>query len=634
LFFVLFIPPPLQSSMHRYIILSLVLLQLICGARFAVAQEDGDVDPEKWGELAQLFMSQGFSFGPRHDWNAIDTDEGPFMRAHEAMQSAKQGQDSAVSPGIVQSANFRFPKTLSPQPSSSDTQYVYSRVNNPNFEALERQLGAWYDVRHQTVAKYPNDMLAHLGVDPIAHAGIPSPKVISFASGMGAISAVIGSILKSGDKMIIAKDLYYEVADVGALFSTIGDIKMIEVDVSNIDLVVDEAVDTSVKILYLESASNPHGRIPDFELLINRVRAVNNDIIVVVDNTWTSPVVFQPFRHDVDIIVESATKYLSGKGDAVLGIVAVYNHLPVLSTSASNEDEQDVSELRRSLLASLPQKLRMWRRLIGSNPAPFNAWLVSKGLETLSLRLEHMSIKTPEIADFIQTLPPVTRVHYCGSPSHPHFHLSQKYFYNGYCGGVLSFHLPLQSEEEVELVMRSAAPFIPAPSFGESQTLVMWPRKGNARNFPGDEERGVPDIEGYWFRLSLGLAPTEELKRDFFRWMSRLPFLTKSLASVDHKTFSRNQETGEVLLHISKADWQIIAAEPAPLFLKRQELSDIDANAPKSTHAIPIRMKMVRELGVENVEVAFDTIRPAHLASYVSYDAKYIISSFKHAQTR
>lgn len=619
------------SMMARYIgALVLVFLLAVWFSSVAVAQTQTPGDDEaKWGELAQLLMSQGFSMGPRHDYDTLDSEEGPQIRAHEAMQSVQRSPDSAVSAGIFQSANFRFPKTLSPQPASGETQYFYSRINNPNFEVVERQIGAWYDVRHKAVPKYPNDMVAHLGVDPLSSIRLPPPKVVSFASGMGAISAVIGSILKSGDKMIIAHELYYEVADVGDLLSNLGNIKMIALDASNIESVVDAASDTSVKILYLESASNPHGRIPDFDALISRVRAVNSDIVVVLDNTWTSPIVFQPFRHDVDVIIESATKYLSGKGDAVLGLAVVYNHGPKLSTSS--DEEQDVSDARRELLAALPQKLRVWRRLIGSNPAPFNAWLISKGMETLSLRMEHLSIKAPEIADFIQSLPPVTRVHYCGSPSHPHFHLSQKYFHNGFCSGALSFHLPLKSDEEVELVMRSAAPFVPAPSFGESQTLVMWPKKGSSRNFDGDAEKGVPDVQGYWFRFSLGLAPSEELKRDFFRWMTRLPFLTRALASVDHKAFSRSRESGKVLVQLSKADWQQIVTAPAPLFIKRQEFADIDETASRTSHAMPITLKHVRDLGVDHVEAEFQTSRDAHIAAYISHEAKYIISAFNSA---
>lgn len=611
----------------KFTLTLLLLFGLVC---VAITQAQTPEDEAKWGgEIAQLLMSQGFSIGPRHDFDSLDSEEGPQIRAHEALQGVKHVQDSAVGLGITQSSNFRFPKTLSPQPAAGEALYVYSRINNPNYEAVERQIGAWYDVRHKFVPVYPNDMVASLGVDPLNSLRFPPPKVVSFASGMGAISAVIGSILKSGDKMIIANELYYEVADFGDLLSHLGNIKTISLDVSDIETVVDHASDTSVKILYLESASNPHGRIPDFDTLISRVRSVNSDIVVILDNTWTTPVVFQPFRHDIDVVVESATKYLSGKGDAILGFAVVYNHGPRLSTAT--EEAEDVSESRRELLAALPQKLRVWRRLIGSNPAPFNAWLISKGLETLSLRMEHLSIKTPEIADFISTLPPVTRVHYCGSPSHPHFHLSQKYFYNGFCSGVLSFHLPLKSEEEVELVMRSTAPFVPAPSFGESQTLVMWPRKGSSRNFEGDAERGVPEVDGYWFRFSLGLAPSEEIKRDFFRWMTRLPFLTKSLASVDHKAFSRSKETGKVLLQISKADWQQIVNAPAPLFIKRQELADIDEAASRTSHALPIALKHVRDIGVEHLEVEFQTSRDAHIAAYISHEAKYIISAFKSA---
>ena len=101
------------------------------------ATDGVEEDAEKWGELAQILMNHGLNMAPRHDWNEIDTEYGPAMRAHEALLSAKQEQESAVSPGIVQSANFRFPKTLSKPSSSDGTQYFYTRINNPNFEMVE-----------------------------------------------------------------------------------------------------------------------------------------------------------------------------------------------------------------------------------------------------------------------------------------------------------------------------------------------------------------------------------------------------------------------------------------------------------------------------------------------------------------
>lgn len=613
----------------RRLIVAFALLALVCVLGATCAQDQVPEEMQKWGELAQLFVSQGFSESARHDWDSIDVEESPFSRAEEALNTARVGRDTAVSPGITQSANFRFPKTVSPPLSSSETGYAYSRINNPNFESFERQVAAWYDERHDYVPQYPNDMVAHLGVDPLSHAHHPAPKAVSFASGMGAIAGVIGSILKSGDKMIIAHELYYEVADLGDLLTSIGDIKTVSVDVSDIEKVVDLAADSTSKILYLESASNPHGRIPDFDRLIPRIRAVNNDIIVVIDNTWTTPALFQPFRHDVDVVVESGTKYLSGKGDAVLGVAVVYQHGPQLSTAAA-EDKEEVSETRRALLAQLPSKLRVWRRLMGSNPAPFNAWLVSKGLETLQMRMAHLSIKAPDVADFIQALPPVTRALHCGHHSHPHYELAHKYF-RGYCGGIVTFHLPLKSDEEAEFALKNCAPFVPAPSFGEAHSLVMWPKKGSSRNFPEDEANAVPAIDGYWFRFSLGYANNEEIKRDFFRWMTRLPSLTTALASVDHDAFSRDKETGDVVFQLSKADWQSISNAPAPLFIKRQVLSDIDAATPTTVHAIPVEFKVIGQANAQHVELSFKTSRPSHVASYLSYPGKYIISAFKGA---
>src|SRR5690606_25055024 len=133
---------------------------------------------------------------------------------------------------------------------------------------------------------------------------------------------------------------------------------------------------------------------------------------------------------------------------------------------------------------------------------------------------------------FLETLPCVTRVIYCGLPSHPSYKQAKKYF-NGNGSGVINFHLPVQYGQSEQL-MRDTSPFVPTTSFGEAHCLVLHPKQGFSRIFKREikhpEECKVPNVAGYWYRFACGLQPAEEVIQGFVEWFSRFPFMTKEVA--------------------------------------------------------------------------------------------------------
>ena len=325
----------LKLIMRSEFIIGIILIMLMAYSSGYGLAEDGNEDESG---ITTWIDPDWRTPGVFTDWDSVNVEEGSISKMLRQIEEVKKGSNTGVGPSISMTSNFKFPRAMGPVDPSSP-QYFYSRFNNPNYEQLERQISVLYDTRHLQMAAIPNDLVTPIGTleDLLDDHPTKSPTVLSFSSGMGAISAVLWSLMGDGDRIVMGNELYNEIKDIGVLMGQYADIKMISVDLSDIDAVVDAASDPAVRVLYMESASNPHSRIPDFDNLIPKVRSVNPDIVVVVDNTWLTPALFQPFSHDVDVIVESATKYLSGKADALSGIAAVYHHPKPLKSNRKAE---------------------------------------------------------------------------------------------------------------------------------------------------------------------------------------------------------------------------------------------------------------------------------------------------------
>jgi methionine-gamma-lyase len=240
---------------------------------------------------------------------------------------------------------------------------------------------------------------------------------VAFSTGMAAISAVMLSSLHKGDHFISTDALY------GGTYSLFVDLKRLGIDVSFVDTSraeeVEDAVREETKLIFLETPANPTMKISDIKSISKIAKEKNEDIKIVVDNTFMTPYFQRPLELGAEIVVHSATKYLCGHGDAMGGVVV--------------GDREFVENIRKILVH------------YGGVISPFNAWLIIRGLKTLALRMERHEKNAIEVAKFLKEHAKVERVLYPGLDTFPYFGIAKRQMH-GY-GGMLSFELC--SEEDV-----------------------------------------------------------------------------------------------------------------------------------------------------------------------------------------
>ena len=242
--------------------------------------------------------------------------------------------------------------------------HVYSRISNPSLDLLERRLA---------------DLEG-------AEAGL------ALASGMGAISAALWTLLAPGDELIVDKTLY------GCTFSFMRHgLAKFGVSVTHVDLSVPAnltaAISERTRLVYFETPANPNMRLVDIAAVAEIAHSAG--ALVVVDNTYATPYITRPLALGADLVVHSATKYLGGHGDLVAGLAAGAADL--------------ISEIR----------LVGMKDMTGAVMAPFNAFLILRGLKTLALRMERHSASAGLIANWLDRHPRVERVLYPGLESFP-----------------------------------------------------------------------------------------------------------------------------------------------------------------------------------------------------------------------
>jgi cystathionine beta-lyase/cystathionine gamma-synthase len=335
--------------------------------------------------------------------------------------------------------------------------FFYSRLGNPTVRALEDAVA---DLEGGTGA-------------------------LAFASGMGAISAVLLGLLSSGDHVVAQRCLY------GGTYATLHDLAErwgVEVTlVSGNDAAeVREALRPNTKLLYLETIANPTTQVVDLPALMAEV--AGRDVIKVVDNTFASPLLCRPLEHGADIVVHSATKFLGGHGD-ILGGVAVFGS----------------AEVRR----------RIWDHSIemGASADPFAAWLTMRGMQTLALRVEQHCSNALVLAERLADHPATTRVYYPGHPAHPGYAIAQRLLTGGRGGGVLAFDLA-GGREAGRIFTEAVQLALLTPSLGNVQTLVLHPASTSHRQLDA-EALAAADIGEGTVRVAVGIEHPDDLWADF-----------------------------------------------------------------------------------------------------------------------
>jgi cystathionine gamma-synthase len=262
------------------------------------------------------------------------------------------------------------------------SQYVYSRLGNPNRSGLEAKLTSLES----------------------------GAEAMAFSSGMAAAMAICHSLLVPGDHIIIPDDCYHGVAHLIKNMYTRWGLTYTEVDMID-PLNIKNAITAKTKMVLVETPSNPLLKIADIEAICALVK--NRNIVVTCDNTWATPYIIQPLLLGADYVFHSSTKYFGGHSDVIGGCVIV-------------KEKNEGSE-----------KLREYQMIGGAVPSPFDCWLLDRSIATLPLRMAAQVKNASAIAEFLHTHHKIECVYYPGLTSHTN-HLIAKKQMRGIYGGMLS----------------------------------------------------------------------------------------------------------------------------------------------------------------------------------------------------
>ena len=331
--------------------------------------------------------------------------------------------------------------------------YIYTRDGNPNHEAFTNDVAA----------------LEH------AEAGVVT------ASGMGALTAVLMAMVKSGDHVIAARVLYGRTGQLLDHLAASFGLNITYFDIDDLD-VLRAAIRPETRLCIVESISNPLLEVADLPSIVE----VLHEIPLLVDSTFATPCLLRPIDHGATLVWHSVSKYLNGHGDVMAGVVVGPSVL-----------------IRR---------IRAMSSLYGVNANPFESWLASRGLRTLPLRMQRVSQSASEIASFLSAQSNVSRVFYPGLSDHPHFERAKRLLPEG-CGGMLAFELP-GGRPAVDVLFRRLSEVIPfSPTLADARTTVSYPA-GTSHKFMTAAARAAYGIGDGLVRLSVGLEDPGDLKRE------------------------------------------------------------------------------------------------------------------------
>ncbi|UCF29000.1 MAG: cystathionine gamma-synthase family protein [Chloroflexota bacterium] len=304
----------------------------------------------------------------------------------------------------------------------------------------------------------------------------------SASTGMGIISSVLFTFLSPGDRIVSIKDTY---GGTNKIFTEF--LPRFQVDVVLCDTTDHEAIEAEVSkgctILYLESPTNPTVKVIDLQRLVQAGHKAG--AIVIVDNTFATPINQQPLQLGADLVVHSATKFLGGHADALGGVVCG--------------------------LKQLVQQVFHFREINGATLHPMAAYLLLRGMKTLHLRIRQQNANAMKIAQFLETHPKIKKVFYPGLESHENHDIARRQM-SGY-GGVLSFSLKADDFEEMGRFLKRLNYAHPAANLGAVETVVGPPATTSHVECTA-EEREAMGIPESLIRYSVGIEDPEDLIAD------------------------------------------------------------------------------------------------------------------------
>lgn len=331
---------------------------------------------------------------------------------------------------------------------------IYARFTNPTVNAFEKKLAALEEGAQACVAT---------------------------SSGMAAIFATIMALVDSGENIVASRNMFGTSI---VLLNTI--VSKFNIGVTYVDLndlsQWENAVQDNTKLFLLETPSNPLGEVVDIGYL-SKISQSNN-VLLAVDNAILSPALQTPIALGADIVIHSATKYIDGQGRCLAGAVL-----------GSEEIIEQVATFTRAT---------------GPNLSAFNAWIMLKGLDTLSLRMKAHCVNALKIATWLENQSQVEKVHYLGLRSHPHYQLA-KTQQSGF-GGIVSFEVKGKKAAAFKLI-NAAKIFSITANLGDTKSTITHPATTTHSRL-SDKERSSANITDGLIRLSIGLENTDDLIAD------------------------------------------------------------------------------------------------------------------------
>ena len=306
----------------------------------------------------------------------------------------------------------------------------------------------------------------------------------AFSSGMSAIDCVL-RLLKPGDEIITGDDLYggtYRMFT--QLFQKYG-LEFIYVDTDDVANVT-SAITEKTKLVWLETPTNPLMKIADIEAISLGVKDMNSAILVAVDNTFATPYLQQPLTLGADIVMHSATKYLGGHSDLIMGALMVKEE-------------------------ALAKEIHFIQFAAGAIASPMDSFLALRGIKTLHIRMQRHCENGKVVANFLEKHSKVGTVYYPGLENHPSHKIAKKQMKD--FGGMVSFKLKDESKEATFRFLENTKLFTLAESLGGVESLVNHPVTMSHGSIP-EKERLKIGITASLIRLSVGIEDIEDLVAD------------------------------------------------------------------------------------------------------------------------
>lgn len=372
---------------------------------------------------------------------------------------SKRFQNS-LTPPIFHSSTYEFTSAEQGERRfrGEEEGFIYSRLGNPTVRVLEERMAA------------------------LEKGG----AALAFGSGMAAVSAVLFHLVKTGDHILCSRGVYG--CTFGLLEMLHGKFNVTHTfSPLHTEDEIEKSITDQTTCIYIETPINPTMELIDLELVTSVAKKYQ--IPVVVDNTFCSPYLQNPLELGADYVVHSATKYISGHGDVIAGIVVGTN-------------QQEIEKIRMTT-----------QKDIGGIISPFDAWLLLRGLKTLHVRMDRHVENTKKLAQFLKNHPLVEKVIYPGDALSNQYHIMKKQMKAP--GGLISFTIK-GGKQEAQVFMNQLKLIKIAVSLGDAETLIQHPATMTHAVVP-ERAREAMGITENMLRLSVGLEAIDDLIDDFIQ---------------------------------------------------------------------------------------------------------------------